>query len=70
MKKISDKETVGQRVRKLRKEQGLSQAALAEKAGTNQPTISTLECYSRWSNSELLDKVVDVLGISVDKLFD
>ena len=62
-------ETVGQRVRRLRKEQGLSQVSLAAKVGVSQPTISTLEKYNRWSNSELIDRVSAALGITVDELF-
>jgi len=62
-------ETVGQRVRRLRKEQGLSQVALAAKVSVSQPTISTLEKYNRWSNSELIDRVAAALGITVDELF-
>jgi transcriptional regulator with XRE-family HTH domain len=47
----------------------LSQAALAEAAGVTRQTISDIERGATNATLDVLDKIVDALGISIDRLF-
>jgi transcriptional regulator with XRE-family HTH domain len=62
---VASKTFFGVRLRALRERMGLSQAALAEKTGLGQKTISTWEQGTRepvWSNVLAL---AEALGVSV-----
>lgn len=56
---------IGQAVKEARKKAGLNQIALAELAGTSQPSISDIERGKTKAGAELLNKVVTALGIEV-----
>jgi transcriptional regulator with XRE-family HTH domain len=47
----------------------LSQAALAEAAGVTRQTISDIERGATNATLDVLDKIVEALGISIDQLF-
>jgi transcriptional regulator with XRE-family HTH domain len=47
----------------------LSQAALAEAAGVTRQTISDIERGATNATLDVLDKIVEALGISIDRLF-
>lgn len=47
----------------------MSQAALAEAAGVTRQTISDIERSATNATLDVLDKIVDALGISIDRLF-
>lgn len=54
---------------KIRKQRGLSQAALADKIGVEQPTISRLEREDEGATLRLYKKTASVLGVSLAELF-
>ncbi len=47
----------------------LSQAALAEAVGVTRQTISDIERGATNATLDVLDKIVEALGISIDRLF-
>ena len=47
----------------------LSQAALADAAGITRQTISDIERGATNATLDILDRIVDALGISIDRLF-
>lgn len=57
-------ETLGQRIKRLRKEKGMTQEALAKASGSAQSTISTLEADLRGKRPDLL-AIADALGVDV-----
>ena len=57
-----------QKLRRLRREAALSQAELAERAGTTQETISRLECGHHAARGRTLRKLAEVLGVEVKEL--
>jgi transcriptional regulator with XRE-family HTH domain len=64
---------IGPKVRKLRESQGLSQAALAQKARISQPYLSQLEGGTRGSKSPgvvIIQRLAKALGVSVTKLLE
>lgn len=62
-----DSETVGQRLRRLRLERGLSQRALAE-PGVSYAYISRIEADTRQPSVKALRKLAPKLGVSADYL--
>jgi transcriptional regulator with XRE-family HTH domain len=52
------------RIRELREARGLSQAALAAKVGTTQPTIDRLEKGDRRLTEDWMRKIADALAVS------
>ena len=57
---------IGERIRLLRKQQGVSQVELAEKAGLSQPHIVRIE-QGRYSvGLDILQAIAKVLGCTVD----
>jgi transcriptional regulator with XRE-family HTH domain len=61
--------TVGSNLRRLRKERGLEQAELAERARSSQQTISDIERGKRDPRESTLEKLAEALGVSVGALF-
>lgn len=61
-------ETIAQRLVRLRKEAGLSQAQMSEKLGISQPVVSDYERGTTRLHGELILKVADILGVSADEL--
>ena len=61
-------ETFGQRLRRLRTEQGLSRAELAVKAGLGFNSVSNYERDAVWPTIFSASCIADVLGVSLDYL--
>ena len=57
-----------ERMQALRKQRGLSQAALGEALGVKQNTISQWENGSRQPDAKTLALLADFFGISIDAL--
>lgn len=64
-----DHEEFGKRVAEIRRDQGLSQAELAERAGTSQSGISQLEAGLRNPSYEMIVKIAAGLGVTPCYLF-
>jgi len=60
--------TVGERIREVREEQGLTQDQLAQGAGVSNGFLSDVENNKRNIGSKYLLQVADVLGASVEYL--
>lgn len=59
---------IGERIKKIRNEKGLSTYQLAEITGISQSSISKLENGRRKTDSSTLEKLADALSVSVDRL--
>lgn len=59
-------ETAGERVKKLRKEHGLTQAELAKRVGVKAPSVTQWETGKTSLSGESLLKVAKILGVSPD----
>ena len=55
--------TIGQNIRRVRKERGLSQPTLAKLSGVPQPSISNIEGGRREPQQATLRKLADALGV-------
>jgi len=62
------KETLGQRLARIRKEHGFTQQHLAERTGLIQVLISDYERGKLRLTAEMAIRFVDVLGVSTDEL--
>jgi transcriptional regulator with XRE-family HTH domain len=62
------KETIGQRIARLRKERGYTQAELAEKTGIIQALISDYERDKLRLHSEMVVRFAQALEVSTDEL--
>ena len=60
---------VGQRIKTLRKQLGLSQEALALKAEVDRTYMTDVENGRRNISIEILEKIIVALGISVTNFF-
>ncbi|WP_433941855.1 helix-turn-helix domain-containing protein [Paenibacillus lautus] len=60
---------IGERIKHLRKEQGMTQEELAEKAGINASYIGTVERGERNISIETLEKIIEGLGVSSTAMF-
>lgn len=61
-------ETIGQRIARLRKQQGVTQQEMAEALGLAQPNVSNYERGVLRLHGELLIKMADILGVSTDEI--
>lgn len=61
-------ETRGERLKRLRKESGLSQSELAQKVKSKRSSISMYECDERWPDFETLDNLAECFDVSFDYL--
>ena len=62
-------QTLGDRLRAVRRRLGVSQVELAEKAGVEQQSISRVERNERLHmRSDVLARLVKALGVSADEL--
>jgi transcriptional regulator with XRE-family HTH domain len=57
-----------EKLRRLRREAALSQAELADRAGTTQETISRLECGHHAARGLTLRKLAEALGVEPKEL--
>jgi len=60
--------TLGQRIKRLRQERGWSQAQLGQKLGVHQKQISGYERNVHVPSTELLIRLADGFGVSLDYL--
>ena len=63
-------ESLGHKIKKLRKKKSLSQERLADKADLSQQHISRIEKNLTYSSVATLSKIAKVLGIQLDDLVD
>jgi transcriptional regulator with XRE-family HTH domain len=59
---------LGDRLKEIREDQGLSQTELAGLVGTSQSTISQIEGYERNPSYQMLQKLADALDVKVSYL--
>jgi transcriptional regulator with XRE-family HTH domain len=59
---------LGDAVRAAREAKGLTQAALAEAADVHRTTLVRIEQGQMMPNIEVLTRIADVLGVSLDHL--
>lgn len=65
-KDYEERKRIGERIRQLRSERGISQVKLAEKAGLSQPHIVRIE-QGRYSvGLDILQAIAKALGCTVD----
>jgi transcriptional regulator with XRE-family HTH domain len=64
----SEKETLGQRLARIRKERGFTQQQLAERSGLIQVLISDYEHEKLRLTAEMAVRFADILGVSTDEL--
>jgi transcriptional regulator with XRE-family HTH domain len=64
----SGKETLGQRLARIRKERGFTQQQLAERTGLIQVLISDYEHEKLRLTAEMAVRFADVLGVTTDEL--
>ena len=64
------KDKVGQRVRELRHDLGLSQEALANKAGVDRTYMTDVENGRRNISVEILEKILVALEVSFAQFFN
>ena len=63
-------ETLGQRIRRLRKAQDVTMEAFARQVGVSYVSVSEWERGQATPNLESLYKIADALGITVGELVD
>ena len=61
-------ETTGQRLKRLRKERGLTQVEIAERLGLTQSLLSKYERDEFRLNADLIVRLGQLLGVSADEL--
>ncbi len=60
---------INNRVREIRKEQGITQAALAKKVGITRPYLSDIENCKRQVSGEVMLKIARNLQMKVEEIF-
>jgi len=63
------REAISQNLKKYRKQKGLSQFQLAEKAEVSEQTINSIEGLRLWASDKILYKIASVLDVEMYKLF-
>ena len=64
------KKSVGNRIKKLRNQKGLSQEKLAELADLDRTYITSVECGKRNISIVNVQKIANALEISLNEFFD
>ena len=62
--------SLGENIRKYRQARGLTQEALGERLGMAAQTVSKWEREESMPDAALLPKLAEILGVSLDRLFD
>ncbi|MDD3393794.1 MAG: helix-turn-helix transcriptional regulator [Anaerotignum sp.] len=63
-------ESIGSRIKQMRKEKGWTQKQLAENAGISEVTVRKYEAESISLELDALDKIAKVLGVGLYELID
>ena len=63
---VNDRKRIGLRIKNLRKEQGLTQFQLAEKAGLEQQNLSRIERGKNSTGQDILSAIATALGKRLD----
>ncbi len=63
-----DWETWGRRLKRLRLQRGLTQQALADKAGGARNTVARFEVATRRPDVDVLERLARALRLSIDEL--
>ena len=61
---------LGQRIKELREQSGISQQKLAEMLGVSRPTISQIESEERKISADELIKLAAIFNLSIESLVD
>lgn len=64
------KKAIGKRIKEVRKSRGLSQEKLAEMVDIAQNTLSYIETGDNFFTAETLEKILAVLEVDPQELFD
>ena len=64
------KKLLGRRIQEIRKSKNIKQELLAEKIGIETASLSNIERGKYYPTSENLNKILEVLEISPDELFE
>jgi len=64
----ADQETIGQRLARLRRERGITQAEIADKLGIVQPMVSDYERGELRLHGQLIVQLARLLRVSADEL--
>lgn len=59
---------LGERLRELRKKQGLTQVQVAERLGISKAVVSSYEAASRYPSYDVLIKLATLYGVTTDYL--
>lgn len=62
------KETLGERLARIRKERGLTQNEVAKRTGLTQVLVSNYECDRLRLSAEMAVRLIKALGITADEL--
>ena len=65
---VRDEETFGLRLKRLRKEKGLTQVQLAQAASSAQALVSRYEADQVLPHTDAAARIADALGVSTDEL--
>lgn len=63
---MDDRKRMGDKIKKLREEAGLSQQELAEKTGLKQQNIARIESGKYSTGQDILSKIAQALGKKLD----
>jgi transcriptional regulator with XRE-family HTH domain len=63
-----ERESLGQRLARLRRERGLTQVELAQRLGVAQPVVSDYERGELRLHGQLIVKLTELLGVSSEEL--
>lgn len=69
MEELDIKSRLSNNLKNIRKEKGLSQFELAEKANISEQTINSIESKRLWPSDKTLSKITTALEIDIFKLF-
>jgi transcriptional regulator with XRE-family HTH domain len=67
---VVDIKTLGQRIRKLRMDQGLTEAQLADKAKITEGHVSHVERGYRTPSLPVLRRIIAALGATADEVME
>ena len=66
---MSIKKMLGKKIKNMRVKKGFTQEKLAELIGVSQRTLSGIEIGENFLTAETLEKIIKVLGTSLDEMF-